>query len=60
MPLPNGEIGIISNPLKESPFIQHWEGEGINPPPPGVDVRVTNNGDTRITNNDEVRITNII
>ncbi len=58
MPLPNGTIGVKKNPIIESPFIQSWDGEGVNPPPPGSFIRVTNSGENRVTNEDDLRITN--
>ena len=44
MPLPNGQIGITSNPMLKSPFVQHWQGEGINPPPPSSELMITEVG----------------
>lgn len=44
--------------LNKSPFIQHWDDAGVNPPPPGFDVRITNSADNRITNDGDIRITN--
>lgn len=49
---------LIKPPIIESPFIQHWEGEGINPPPPGSELRITDNASFRITDTgDNNRIT---
>ncbi len=49
MPLPNGQIGIKNNPIIKSPFVQHWEGEGNNPPPPGSELMITESGLLMVT-----------
>lgn len=51
-------LGNDANLLLKTPFIQHWEGEGINPPPPESELRITNEDDIRITNDGDRRITN--
>jgi len=49
MPLPNGTIDVITNPLKISPFIQNWSIYSPSPPP-GTDRMITElNGDPMIT-----------
>jgi hypothetical protein len=48
---------VGSNPLIIPFYVQYWEGEGIIPPPPETDVRITDNGDVRITDDNNVRIT---
>lgn len=57
MPLPNGPIDPKHNPLITTPFYQIWDGEGINPPPPGTEIRITDSGLGRITDNNNLRIT---
>jgi hypothetical protein len=56
MPLPNGQIGIIKNPIKESPFIQSWR-EGNDFPPPASEFRITDSNEHRITDSGDNRIT---
>lgn len=49
---------LTKPPIIESPFVQHWEGEGNNPPPPGTELRIADNGALRITDTgDNNRIT---
>jgi len=60
MPLPNGTLGISrkDNPMVFSPFVQHVFGEGINPPPPGSSIMITETGVNMITEiNDDLMIT---
>lgn len=40
---------LIKPPIIESPFVKHWEGEGINPPPPESDLIITESGNQMIT-----------
>lgn len=49
MPLPNGKIGVKDNPLIKSPFVQHWDGEGSNPPPPTKYLMKTETGVLMVT-----------
>lgn len=49
MPLPNIFNWLRKPPIFESPFIQHWEGEGINPPPPETNNIITELGSYMIT-----------
>lgn len=49
MSLPNIFRWIIKPPIVESPFVQHWEGAGNNPPPPGSDLIITESGSHMIT-----------
>ena len=44
MPLPNGQMGVDRNPLKESPFILPIE-RGVNSPPPGVEFFIYDSND---------------
>ncbi len=48
MPLPNGSINLIVNPLKISPFIQNWSVY-FPSPPPGSDRMITENDDPMVT-----------
>jgi hypothetical protein len=53
----NWSVSSILQPLIASPFIQHWDGAGINPPPPGTSLRITDAGEYRITDSGDYRIT---
>lgn len=48
MPLPNGPIGIITNPLLISPFIQNWSVY-FPSPPPGTSYMITEDGNRMVT-----------
>lgn len=43
--------------LQHSPFVQYWDDSGINPPPPGTAVRITDASENRITDDGNIRIT---
>jgi hypothetical protein len=49
MQLPNIFNWLRKLPLVETPFIQHWDGEGINPPPPETNIIITELGAQMIT-----------
>lgn len=53
----NYSVGARKSPLTASPFVQHWIDAGINPPPPGSDLRITDDGSYRITDSGDYRIT---
>lgn len=57
MQLFNGAFRGLIKALVRSPFSQHWEDAGINPPPPGSDLRITDAGEYRITDSGDYRIT---
>lgn len=48
-----GKADYLTKPI----FNQYWEGEGINPPPPGSNLRITDSAQIRITDNLIERIT---
>lgn len=49
MSLTNVFKWLTKPPIVESPFIQHWEGEGNNPPPPQNNIIITESGSHMIT-----------
>lgn len=51
MPLPNIFNWLRKPPIIESPFVQHWEGDGINPPPPETHIIITEIGAQMVTEN---------
>lgn len=57
MPLPNGQINPVNNPITYSVFVQALSIAGFNPPPPGHEVRITDSADIRITDSGDIRIT---
>jgi len=53
----NFNEGGFPRPLLVSPFIQHWSDAGINPPPPGTSIMITEIGENMITENGNYMIT---
>jgi len=43
--------------LIHNPFVQFWDGEGVNPPPPETRLRITDSGQVRLTDSGISRIT---
>lgn len=53
----NNGATLNKPPLLFTPFQQHWIDAGINPPPPGTDLRITDAGENRTTDGGDYRIT---
>lgn len=51
MPFPSDPLTSEHSPILRSPFVQHWCGEGINPPPPGTALMITEGGEYMLTEN---------
>ena len=48
---------LKKSPLLNTPFVQKWDDAGINPPPPGTSLRITDADEYRITDSGDYRIT---
>lgn len=57
MDLSGGRAFGKTDLLTRSPFVQSWDDLRDNPPPPGTDVRITDDFNIRITNAGDRRIT---